>query len=447
MPTALSTDLYELTMAAGYVAHGVRGQATFELFVRALPPTRSFLVAAGVEQALDHLETVQFTPEEIDYLRAVPALAGASAEFFDRYLPEFRFSGEVWAMREGTPVFGEEPILTVTAPVPEAQIVETALLAIVGFQTLIASKAVRVVEAARGRRVIEFGGRRAHGPEAAMYAARAAYLGGCDGTSNLDAGRAFGIPVSGTMAHAWVMAHGDELEAFRRYAALYGERAVLLLDTYDTVNAARRVVASGLRPAAVRLDSGDIVALSRDVRRVLDAGGLGETQIFVSGDLDEHRIAALLAADAPVDGFGVGTALSTSNDAPALGIIYKLAEIERDGQWMPAVKTSAGKATLPGCKQVWRVTDAGRAVRDVVGIRDEPGPPGGGALLRRVMGQGRRIDRAESLERLRAGCREAVAALPAGVRRLHGAERYPVSVSPMLSALHPRRGDPGEPSS
>jgi nicotinate phosphoribosyltransferase len=435
MRTALSTDLYEVTMAAGYVASGWTGRATFELFVRDLPPNRGFLVAAGLEQALAWLEHLRFTPEEIDYLRGVPALRGAPAAFFDEYLPAFRFTGEVWAMPEGTPVFAMEPLLRVTAPIAEAQLVETALLAIVMFQTAIASKAARVVEAAAGRPVIEFGSRRAHGVEAALYAARAAYLGGCEGTSNLEAGYRFGIPVSGTMAHSWVMAHGDEMEAFRHFVSLYGERSVLLLDTYDALEAARRVAASDLRPAAVRLDSGDIVALSRAVRALLDAGGKHGTRIFVSGDLDEYRIAALVEAGAVVDGFGVGTALSTSSDAPALGGIYKLVEVERGAQPVPVMKLSPGKRTYPARKQVWRVMVDGALVRDIVAVADEPGPRNATPLLECVMREGRRLAPSPPLADLRERSRDQIRRLPPEVRRLRDAAPFPVQMSETLETL------------
>lgn len=435
MTSALSTDLYELTMAAGYYAGGWTGRATFELFVRDLPPNRGYLIAAGLEQALGFLEQFRFTPEEIAYLRSVPALRGAPPEFFDRYLPTFRFTGEVWAIPEGTPVFPMEPLIRVTAPIAEAQLVETGLLATVMFQTAIASKAARVVEAAAGRPVIEFGSRRAHGIEAALYAARAAYIGGCDGTSNVEAGYRFGIPVSGTMAHSWVMAHGDEMEAFRHFVSLYGERSVLLLDTYDALDAARRVAASDLRPAAVRLDSGDVVALSRAVRAILDAGGKRDTRIFVSGDLDEYRIAALLEAGAVVDGFGVGTALSTSSDAPALGGIYKLVEVERGAEPVPVMKLSPGKRTYPARKQVWRVFVDGIAARDVIAIADEPGPFNGMPLLECVMKNGRRTQPSPRLLDLRTRSREEVQRLPASVRRLRDAARYPVEMSTTLEEL------------
>ena len=359
MPGALSTDLYELTMAAGYHAAGEMARASFELFVRELPATRGYLVAAGLEQAISYLETWRCTADEVAYLRTVPALQGAEPAFFDDYLRRLRFTGDVWAVPEGTPVFAGEPILRVTAPLPEAQLVETALLATILFQTAVASKAARVREAAGERPVTEFGARRAHGTEAAMLAARAACLAGCRATSNVEAGYRYGLPVSGTMAHSWVMAYPDELTAFSRYAAVYGPRSVLLIDTYDSIAAARRIVGAGLRPAAVRLDSGDLVRLSRSVRDILDAGGLADTQILASGDLDEHKFAAVVSSGAPIDGFGVGTALSTSSDAPALSGVYKLVEIDRAGTMTPVMKLSAGKRTYPGAKQLWRVYGPG----------------------------------------------------------------------------------------
>ena len=435
MTTVLSTDLYELTMAAGYYANRVSGLATFELYVRELPQQRAFLVAAGLDQALDHLETLSFKPEEIQYLRSLPELQRVPAEFFDRCLPSFRFTGEVWAVAEGTPVFAQEPLLRVTAPVVEAQIVETALLAAVLFPTLIASKAARVVEAAQGRPVIEFGGRRAHGTDAAMSAARAAFVGGCDATSNVEAGYRFGLPLSGTMAHSWVMMFEHEGDAFQRWEALYADRAILLIDTYDTLEAARRIVAAKLHPAAVRLDSGDVATLSREVRKILDAGELRETKIFVSGDLDEYRIATLLEAGAPIDGFGVGTALSTSSDVPALGGVYKLVETERAGVLVPTMKLSEGKRSYPGRKQVWRVYERGQAAHDLIGTSDEAGPAGGAPLLQRVVRDGRRVGPSPPLVEMRAGTRSALAQLSPAVTRLEDPETYPVKISQALETL------------
>ena len=429
MISALATDLYEIAMAAGYHHQAMAGRCTFELFVRRLPPHRGYLVAAGIEQALDYLEHLRFTADEIAYLRAVPALSRVRDEFFSTFLPGLRFRGDVWAVREGEPVFPGEPILRVTAAAAEAQLVETALLAIVTFQTTIASKASRIVHAADGRAVIEFGSRRAHGLDAALHAARAAYLAGCVGTSNVEAGHRFGIPVSGTMAHSWVMAFTDELDAFRAYLDLFGEGTTLLIDTYDTLRAAHEIVAARLRPSAVRLDSGDLLDVSRSVRRILDEGGLRETRILASGDLDEASIAALLSAGAPIDAFGVGTALSTSIDSPALGGVYKLVEIEHGGSMMPVVKLSAEKQTYGGAKQVWRTTDASTAAGDVVGLSGESGPPGARPLLDKVMHGGRRCADAPPLALLRERSLRAVAELPAEVRKLSGWEAYDVTIS------------------
>jgi nicotinate phosphoribosyltransferase len=424
-------------MMAGYYRQGIVAPASFELYVRELPPHRSFLVAAGLEQALAHLEHLRFEPDEIEYLRRLPNLQGVPSSFFDDCLPRFRFGGDVWAVSEGTPLFAQEPFLRVTAPLMEAQVVETALLACLTFQTSIASKAVRVVDAAAGRAVMEFGARRAHGLDAAMLAARAAHLAGCASTSNAEAGFRFGIPVSGTMAHSWVMAFADEIEAFRAYADLYGDRSVLLIDTYDSLHAARRIVEAGLRPAAVRIDSGEMLETSRALRAMFDAAGLQATKILASGDLDEEPIAALVAAHAPIDGFGVGTALSTSKDAPALGGVYKMVEIERDGTAVATLKRSPGKHSYPGRKQVWRVLVDGVAAHDVIALDDEPGPPGGVPLLEQVMERGRPTAR-PTLGDMRERCRAAVAALPAGVRRLDRPDGYPVRISPALERLAAR---------
>ena len=430
----LATDLYQLTMMAGYDASGRTGQCTFELFVRELPPSRAYLVAAGLEQALDYLEGLRFAPDDIAWLRTVPALERVPARFFDQVLPAFRFTGEVWAVEEGEVVFGHEPLLRVTAPAPEAQIVETALLATLTFQTSVASKAARVVMSAAGRTVVEFGTRRAHGLEAACLAARAACIAGCEATSNVEAGRRFGLPVTGTMAHSWVMMFDDEIEAFRQYMQVFGNRTTLLIDTYDTVAAARRIVESGLKPGAVRLDSGDLLALSRSVRAVLDAGGLADTRILVSGDLDEHRIAALVAEGAPIDAFGVGTAISAVSDAPALGGVYKLTETERDGRMVPTVKLSAGKRTFPGRKQVWRVSRGGVALHDVLGVADEQEQEGR-PLLRAVMRDGSRLGSPPSLEDMRRRARASIAELPPAVTALDACVGLPVEVSPALDRL------------
>jgi nicotinate phosphoribosyltransferase len=433
--TPLTTDLYQITMMAGYFAQGrhERTTATFELFVRRLPPNRSYLVSAGLASLLDYLEQLRFTDEEIEWLRGIEALSSVPAEFFD-YLREFSFSGDIWAMPEGTPVFAQEPIVRVTAPIAQAQLIETAALAFVNFQTSIASKASRVVTAAAGRSVMEFGARRAHGLEAALYAARSAYLAGAAGTSFVEAGRRFGIPLSGTMAHSWVMSAPSEADAFADYTGLFGGHSVLLLDSYDTLAAARLIVSSRLKPAGVRLDSGDLAALSREVREILDAGGLSSTKILASGDLDEFAIAALLEEGAPIDGFGVGTRLATSEDAPALGSVYKLVEVEENGVRRRVMKRSEGKATWPGRKQVWRVMRGETAVRDLVTFEDEPPVPDAMPLLRQVVRSGFRVPEDMSLATARARCLRLVAELPPETRGLDAGAQYDVASSAALAA-------------
>jgi nicotinate phosphoribosyltransferase len=433
--TALSTDLYQLTMMAGYFQTGRHSlPATFELFTRRLPPNRKCLVAAGLEQALQYLEELRFTAEEVAWVERQPAFARVPPEFFD-YLRRLRFTGDVWATAEGTPVFPYEPFLRVTAPLPEAQLVETALLSILNLQTAIASKAHRLVQAAAGRPVMEFGARRAHGTEAALYAARAAYLAGCASTSFVEAGRRFGVPVSGTMGHSWILAASSERAAFMEYAALFPNHTVLLLDTYDVATAAEIVVASGLRPSAVRLDSGDLLSGARQVRAVLDRGGLTATRIIVSGDLDEWKIRELVGAAAPIDAYAVGTALTTSEDAPAVGGVYKMVEVGEPGGVRRVMKRSVGKSTWPGAKQVWRVLKNGTAVRDVIALAEEDEIPGAVGLLQPVMRKGSVLAAPVQLAEIRAQCARALAVMPAAVTALEGDAPYPVDCSEPLQEL------------
>jgi nicotinate phosphoribosyltransferase len=431
---ALTTDLYQLTMAAGYWRAGLTSPATYELFVRRLPERRAFLIVAGVDSALDYLEHLAFDDADRAWLRTLPTFAGVPAAFFDDYLARFSFTGDVWAMPEGTPVFAHEPILRITAPQPEAQIVETALLATVSFQTSVAAKAVRIVGAAAGRTVIEFGARRAHGIESALVAARAAYLGGCHGTSFVEAARRFGIPAAGTMSHSWVQTFPSEIDAFREFERTFADVAVYLLDTYDTLEAARTLVASGLRPAMVRLDSGDLGELSGGVRQILNLAGLSSTRIFVTSDLDEHRIADLLQSGAPIDGFGVGAALTAVTDAPSLSAVYKLVEVERRGERIGVAKLSPGKQTWPGAKQVWRIVEGGRLVRDIIAAANEAPPAGGVPLLQCVMRGGRRVEPRERLSTIRDRCRSAVDMLAPELRSLGAAATYDVVVSEMLES-------------
>ena len=433
--SALSTDLYQITMAAAYHRAGLRSRATFELFVRSLPPGRSYLVAAGLDPALEYLEGLLFTPEEIEYLRGHPSFEDTSSEFFEM-LGSFQFTGDVDAMPEGTPAFAGEPILRVTAPIVEAQIVETNLLSLINFQTLIASKASRCCRAAGSRAVVEFGTRRAHGPEAGFWAARAATIGGCAGTSNVIAGQRLGIPTYGTAAHSFMMAFDSEEEAFRRYGEAFPTSSILLIDTYDTVEGAKRALRAMPRLKGVRLDSGDLLDLSLKVRRILDEGGRKDAMIFASGDLDEWKIDALLRRGAPIDAFGVGTDLATSRDSPALGGIYKLVEVEEDGKVLYRAKFSEGKATTPGSKQVYRFRDRPSLFqKDVIALSRETSLPDGERLLLPVLRKGERVGAPVPLSESKDRAETQVGALPSGVLRLDDPEEYPVEYSETLQSL------------
>ena len=433
-------------MAAAYFQDQFCATASFELFVRKLPNNRGYLLAAGLEQALDFLHNLRFRAEEVDYLRRHPMFAHVPPAFFE-YLASFRFTGEVWAMPEGTPVFGDEPLLRVTAPIIEAQIVETYLLATITFQTMIATKAARLVEAAQGREVVDFGARGAHGPEAGLLAARAAYIGGCLGTSNVQAGLRFGIPTYGTVAHSFIMAHQDEEQAFREFARLFPDNVVLIIDTYDTLRAIDKVIRMGGCPKGVRLDSGNLAELAREVRQRLDAAGLRDTAIYVSGDLDEFSISRLLAQGAPVDVFAVGTALVTSKDEPALGGVYKLVEVHEEqagtSRKLPrfTAKFSEDKFTYPGAKQVFRFAGNNNAsLYDVLACAEEVYPEAE-PLLERVMHDGRPTAPPPSLHAIRERVRRTLPRLDAAVRELSNPEPYPVRVSNQLRSLLQRVRD------
>lgn len=431
---ALLTDLYQLTMLEAYLAEGMTRTATFELFVRKLPAQRNFLVAAGLEQVLQFLETFSFCDAELAWLQA----QGFSPRMLD-HLRTLRFEGDVDAMPEGTIFFADEPILRITAPLPQAQLVESRLLNLTHFQTLIASKAARIVLAARGRQLVDFGMRRAHGAEAALLAARAAQLAGFDGTATAEAGRLFGIPVYGTMAHSFVQAHASELEAFEAFARARPNRPTLLVDTYDTEAAADKLVElapalarQGISIGGVRIDSGDLGMHARAVRGILDAAGLKEVAIFASGNLDEHAIAALLAAGAPIDGFGVGTALDTSGDAPALDAVYKL----QSYAGVARRKRSQGKATWPGVKQVVRrLRSDGTIDGDTVLLEGEPHD--GEPLLRPCMRGGRRVEgEPPTLDAVRAYHVRQRAQLPAALRALTPApQAFRANISARLQEL------------
>ena len=429
--SALNTDFYQLTMAAGYFGTGKADEiATFELLVRRLPEDRNFLVAAGLKQAVEYLLDLKFRPEEIDYLRSLAPLKNAPPEFF-RLLSELRFRGDFFALPEGTPVFANEPIAILRAPLLQAQLVETYLLSTFAFQTTVASKAARCIIASQGRPIVEFGSRRAHSPEAGILAGRAAYIGGCSGTSNAEAGRRFGIPVFGTAAHSWTMSFASEEESFRALQDLLGESTVFLLDTYDTLEGARLAARLGKPLWGVRLDSGDLVALSRQVRRILDNAGLSEAKIFATNDLNEHKVAELVRSGAPFDAFGIGTQLATSADAPALSAVYKLVELYRGGTLHYTAKFSDEKSTLPGAKQIYRYPD-----HDVVALYNECNTDfKGEPLLRPVVSKGELVEPLPSLGNTRTRAASAIAALPPELRSLTDSFSYRVDVSPHLVAL------------
>lgn len=433
---ALLVDLYELTMAAAYFEHRVDCRATFELFVRHLPPERAYLVAAGLESALEYLETLHFTEEDVRFLRDHPTFRSVSSSFFD-YLRGFRFTGDVQAVAEGTLVFAEEPLLQVTAPVLEAQIVETYLLSVINFETLIASKAARVVRAARGRGVLEFGTRRAHGPEAGVRAARAAYVGGCVATSNVLAGLRYSVPLAGTAAHSWTQVFPTERESFKALLETFPETAILLIDTYDPLVGAE-IVASlgglGRKIPGVRLDSGDLLEKSRRVREILDRHGLRETKIVASGDLNEYRIDELVSQGAPINLFGVGTDLATSRDVPALSVVYKLVETEQDGQVEYKTKFSEQKVHSPGRKQVFRFSSGAQFQRDLIARASEQCAEAT-PLLHPVMCEGRRLGPRPSLAELRTRTLENLNRLPQRYHELRGAPSYPVAKSAGLERL------------
>jgi nicotinate phosphoribosyltransferase len=428
----LLTDLYQLNMMQAYLDHADTKAAVFEFFVRKLPARRGFLLNAGLEQALDFLEQMRFSSDDLEWL----ASSGRFGTNLIDYLRELRFTGDVHAMPEGTVFFANEPILRITAPLPLAQLIETRLMNIVQLQLLVASKAARMLLAAPGKLMVDFGLRRAHGAEAGLMAARASYIAGFAGTATVLADKVFGIPIFGTMAHSFIEAHDDEKAAFEMFARSRPDNLTLLIDTYDTQAGARKVVAlapalaaRGITVRAVRLDSGDLIALSKSVRRILDQGGLADVRIFASGGLDEDAVTHLLRAGAPIDGFGMGTSLTTSSDVPSLDCVYKLQEYAG----LPRRKQSIGKVTWPGRKQVWRTYDhAGRMCGDVLSV--ETDQQEGEPLLHLVMQGGRRVAASPKLADIRARAERELMRLPEPLRRLE-TQNYPVEVGQSLSRL------------
>jgi nicotinate phosphoribosyltransferase len=431
--SALLTDLYQLTMLSAYYELGMEKTAVFEYFVRRLPDSRNFLVAAGLEQVIDYLESVRFEADELEWL----AKTGRFKPIFIDRLAKFRFTGEVFAMPEGTVFFGDEPTLRIVAPLPEAQLVESRIINLMNLQTSVASKAARCRIAAGDKQLLDFGLRRAHGYEAALLGSRASYIGGFDATACVEASRQFGIPMSGTMAHSFVQAHDREADAFANFAGCHSDHLTMLIDTYDTGHAAQSVAALAkqlsakkIKIGAVRIDSGELGEEAKRVRSILDAAGCNDIKIIVSGSLDENAIATLVRDHAPIDGFGIGTKLAVSADAPALDCAYKLHEYADK----PRRKRSSSKSTWPGRRQVHRVYDNhGCISMDMVGCADEICE--GKALLHPVMHNGRRSCPTPLLESVRKHCKAEIATLPPALRSLEHGPRSPVKISPALRAL------------
>jgi len=429
----LTTDLYEFNMVQAYLDRGENKEAVFEFFVRKLPPRRGFLLAAGLDDALDYLETLRFTLAELDWLKRT----GRFRDNLLDYLSDFRFTGDVHAIPEGTVCFSPEPLLRVTAPLPMAQLVESRLINIMHYQTLIASKAARMVLAAPGKALSDFGLRTAHGAEAGLYSARASYIAGFAGAANVLAGERYGVPIVGTMAHSYVQTHTDEMQAFEDFARARPEDVILLIDTYDTEAAARKVVklapklkADGIAIRGVRIDSGNLIEMSRKVRRIFDDVGLKDLIILVSGGVNEDVLQAMMKEKAPIDGFGIGVSLDVSTDAPALDCAYKLQEYAS----LPRRKRSEGKATWPGRKQVWRAYDAqGGMSCDILSVESDK--QSGETVIEHVMRGGKRVSPAPTLMQIRERATRELARLPDPLKRLEPGFDYRVTIADALKVL------------
>jgi len=433
-PLSLLTDLYQLTMGQSYFQSDNFDAATFSLFIRSYPPNRGYFVSAGLEDVLDFLADFAFGPSDIDYLRSTKIFAD---EFLD-YLKDLHFTGQVWAIPEGRLLFKDEPILEVTAPIIEAQIVETFIINQINLQTLIATKAARCVHASKGKSLVDFSLRRTHGADAGMKVARSSYLAGFSSTSNVLAGKQYGIPIVGTMAHSFVSSFEREIDAFRNFVASFPENSTLLIDTYDTraaahkaVEIAREMAANGKRLRGVRIDSGDLAALAGEVRRILDDAGFPDVKIVGSGGLDEYELEQLSEVDAPYDSYGIGTKMGVSADAPWFDMAYKL--VEHNGR--SVLKLSTGKVSCPGKKQLFRFADnRGRLVRDVIALRDDS-LSGGEPLLRNVMQGGRIREPHPTLKEIRECFLEEFARLDKKIKAIRNPVVYPVELSPQLNTL------------
>ncbi|MBS3113553.1 nicotinate phosphoribosyltransferase [Candidatus Woesearchaeota archaeon] len=434
---ALLTDLYELTMCASYFDNKINDIATFDLFIRQLPENRNYFIAAGLEDALNYLKRIRFTDEHIEYLKSKKIFKND----FLNYLNNFKFTGNVFALPEGTVFFPNEPIISITAPIIEAQLVETFLLNAINLQTTIATKASRVVLAAKQKPVVDFSLRRTQGTDAGMKVARASYIAGCIGTSNVLAGMKYEIPIYGTMAHSFVMAFEKEEKSFHAYSKTFPRTSTFLVDTYDTLKGmekaaivAKQLEKQGHKLKAIRLDSGDLVLLSRAARKILDKNGLSYVDIFASGNLDEYETEELLKKGALIDAFGVGTAMGVSKDAPYCDVVYKLVELSNHGKLLPTMKLSKGKVTYPGIKQVYRIIDKnGNCIKDILALRDEK--VSGNILLIKVMENGKITYKMPSLEEIRETTKENLSKLPEKYKKIKNATNYKVEISDELRKL------------
>ena len=438
MSISLLVDLYELTMSQSYFIYKKNTSATFDLFVRTLPENRSYLVSCGLEDILSYIKNLKFSRQDLGYLKK----QGLFSADFLKYLTNFKFTGDIWAIPEGEIFFANEPVIRVTAPIIEAQLIESFSLNTINLQAMIASKASRVVLSAGGRSVYDFALRRTHGQDAGIKVARSSYIAGFSGTSNVLAGKLYNIPVAGTMAHSFVMSFKHEIDAFLAYSETFPHKTILLVDTYDTRIGIENAVTIGLylkekgwRLEGIRLDSGDIVSLSKLARRMLDRAGLNYVKIFASGNLDEFKLRGLLKKGAAVDSFGVGTNMGTSIDAPSLDVIYKISEVtNEDGRFLPTMKLSKGKVTYPGRKQVFRIQDKrGRFVKDILGLEKEKirARP----LLKKVVERGRVIYKPPSLDKIRESLKNNLSGFPQKLKDIIPRYRYPVIISPQLKKL------------
>jgi nicotinate phosphoribosyltransferase len=435
----LSTDFYELTMGAAYYQYNLNNNineeddiAVFDLFIRKYPKNRNYIIFAGLEQVIHYIQNARFTDKTIEFLRKKEVFKKIDSSFFDEYLPEFRFKLDVWAMREGNYFFPNEPIMKIQGPMFHAQLAETYILNVINYQTLVASKASRIKNVAQNKTLLEFGTRRSHSPLAGVYAARASYIAGFNGTSNIIADIELGINSSGTMAHSFVQRFDSEMESFDIYNNIYGDNSIFLIDTYDTEQAAKLVTKFKNSIKAVRIDSGDLVDHSTKVRKILDENGCEKVLIVASSDLNEYKIRELLEKNAPIDAFGVGTELATSRDDPAIPGVYKLIEYNHK----PKIKISEDKITYPGKKQVYRFYNKqGEFNKDLLMLDDEPAPPNSEALLIPVMKEGILLEELPDLNNIQQYYSENIKSLPRGFKVLEKNHIFKLEISRKLREL------------